>query len=61
MLDGAEGIHAFNALLAQERGVLSYTLTEAAKIIGVGRVPHILVFWVAAELAVLKCLACVLV
>ena len=61
MLEGAEDFRAFDALLAWKHGVLSYTLTEAAKIVGVGRVPHILVFWVAAELTVLKCLACVLV
>ena len=61
MLDGAEDIHAFNALLARKHGVLSYTLAEAAQFVGVRRVPNILVFWVAAKLAVLNHLAGVLV
>ena len=61
MLEGAEDFRAFDALLAWKHGVLSYTLVEAAQLIGVRRVPNVLVFWVAAKLAVLNHLAGVLV
>ncbi len=61
MSDGVEGIRAFDALLAWARGMLTNTLAEAAEFIGIRRVPHDLVFWMAAELAVFKRLAGVLV
>ncbi len=61
VLDGTEGIRAFDTLLAWTRGMLSDTLAEAAKFIGIRRVPHVLVFWMAAEMAVFKRLAGVLV
>lgn len=61
MLDGAEGIRAGDALLARARGMLTDSLAETAEFISVGCVPHVFVLWVAAELAVFKRLAGVLV
>ncbi len=53
VLDGAEGIRAVDVLLARAHGMLTDSLGEAAE--------FVFVLWVAAELAVFKHLAGVLV
>jgi hypothetical protein len=61
VLDGMEGIRAFDTLFAWARGMLADTLAEATELIGIRSVPHVLVFWMTAELATFKRFAGVLV
>ena len=54
MHDGAEGVSAFNALLAWRRRVLSNALAQMAQFMSVGCVLHVLVLWVASQLSVFQ-------
>lgn len=61
VLDGTETVCAGHALLGRVGGVAANALTEAAQFVSIRLVPEVLVFWVAAKLAVFQCLSRVVV
>ena len=54
VVNGPEGIRALDALLGGVTGVRANTLAEASQFVGIGCVPHCLVGWMPAHLAMFE-------